>query len=58
MLLSQFFPYITWANNPTTIDLNALFKIEWAYGIVEPGSQKMEFVFEPEMNIEFENSHQ
>ena len=46
----------TQADETVTIDFSALLKTEWAYGTVEHSNQKMEFIFEPEINIELNNN--
>lgn len=38
------------------IEYSALLETEWAYGTVANSSQKLEFIFEPEINIELQNN--
>jgi len=38
------------------IEFSALLETEWAYGTAKDSNQKLEFIFEPEINIELQNN--
>ena len=68
LLLLGMWPFSTWAvgsgseaqrndGRNDNIEFSALLETEWAYGTVQDSSQKLEFIFEPEVNIELQNNH-
>ena len=55
--------FSAWASETGTetitryIEYNALLEAQWAYGVSKNNYQKLQFIYEPEINIELPNNH-
>ena len=55
--------FSTWASGAGTeaifrnIEYSALLETQWAYGVSKNSNQKLQFIYEPEINIELPNNH-
>lgn len=55
--------FSAWASETGTesifkaIDYSAVLDTRWAYGIANKSSQKLQFIYEPEFNVELSNNH-
>lgn len=55
--------FSAWANETGTetiasyIEYSAVLETQWAYGVTKKSNQKLQFIYEPEINVELPNNH-